>query len=72
MQFDGMCSLIFFCDGPGAQVQRLSDGTTPASFGLNSGDNQTRVVKSGPGVYQIKIQPGNDTASWSIEVDDYY
>jgi serine/threonine-protein kinase len=72
MQFNGMCSLIFFCDGPSAQVLRISDGSTPASFGLNQGDNQTRVVKSGPGLYQIKIQPGNDTASWSIEVDDYY
>jgi hypothetical protein len=50
----------------------MSDGTTPASFSLNEGDNQTRVVLAGPGLYEIKIQPGNDSASWSVEVDDYY
>jgi hypothetical protein len=72
MRFDGLCTFIFFCDGPSAQVERLSDGTTPASFGLGSGEDQTHVVKSGPGLYEIRIKPGNDTASWSVEVDDYY
>lgn len=72
MHYDGTCTFIIFCNGPSAQVLRMSDGTTPASFSLNEGDNQTRVVLAGPGLYEIKIQPGNDSASWSVEVDDYY
>jgi hypothetical protein len=72
MGYVGTCTFIFFCDGPSAQVIRPSDNTAQTSFGLSSGENQTHLVKSGPGVYEIQIKPGNDTARWSIEVDDYY
>ncbi len=72
MGYVGTCTFIFFCDGPSAQVARLGASAWTASFGLGSGENQTHVVKSGPGVYEIQIKPGNDTARWSIEVDDYF
>ncbi len=72
MGYVGTCTFIFFCDGPSAQVVRLTGGSSPSSFGLGSGSNQTQVVKSGPGVYQLRIKAGNDTARWSIEVEDYY
>ncbi len=72
MSYVGMCTFIFFCDGPSAQIVRLNGNSSPSGFGLGSGNNQTQVVKSGPGVYQLKIKPGNDTARWGIEVDDYY
>ncbi len=72
MGFDGLCTLIFFCDGPTAQVIGLKDGSTIAQFGLNDGDDQTRVIHSGPGLYQVRITPGGDTASWSVAVQDYY
>ena len=41
-------------------------------FGLGEGSAQTRVFPSGPGLYQIKVTPGSDTAQWSIHVEDYY
>ncbi len=72
MDYVGMCTFIFFCDGPSAQIVRLNANTSPAGFGLGSGDNQTQVLKSGPGVYQLRIKPGNDTARWAIQVEDYY
>ncbi len=72
MAYVGTCTFIFFCDGPSAQIVRLSDGSKPADFGLNNGDNQTDVVRSGPGLYEIRITAGSDNASWSMEVEDYY
>jgi hypothetical protein len=42
------------------------------SFSLNDGGTQTRVFKSGPGVYQISIGGGWDTAHWSFTVEDWY
>ena len=71
MNYVGMCSLIFFCDGPNAQVVRTSGGSVD-QFGLGDGGRQSQVLHSGPGVYQVQITPGSDTARWSAEVDDYY
>ncbi|MBV9945116.1 MAG: protein kinase [Solirubrobacterales bacterium] len=67
MSYDGTCSFVLFCNGPSAQVV----GPSNASFDLNGGSNQTRVFKSGPGVYQIQIQSGWDNARWSITVEDW-
>jgi serine/threonine-protein kinase len=71
MDYVGMCSLIFFCDGPNAQVVRTNRGSVDR-FGLSDGGRQTRVLHSGPGVYRLQITPGSDTARWSAEVEDYY
>jgi hypothetical protein len=30
------------------------------------------VFKSGPGIYQIQIQSGLDSARWSFTVEDWY
>jgi len=30
------------------------------------------VFKTGPGIYQIQIQPGIDNARWSFTVEDWY
>jgi hypothetical protein len=72
MGYQGTCTLLLICSGPSAEVANLSNGTTAAGFDLNDGGAQTRVVQSGPGVYQLKVSPGSDTARWSIEVQDYY
>lgn len=72
MSFDGMCTFIFFCSGPNAQIANLRSGATVSQFGLQDGGTQTKVVQSGAGLYQLSITPGSDTASWSLEVDDYY
>jgi hypothetical protein len=29
-------------------------------------------MRSGPGVYEIRVTPGADTAHWSLNVEDYY
>jgi serine/threonine-protein kinase len=72
MSYQGMCTLIFICDGPNASVTRIRGGSWSTGFGLSEGGQKTRTFESGAGVYQIKVTPGGDSADWSIEVDDYY
>lgn len=68
MTYDGTCDFIFFCDGPNAQVL----GPKNESFGLHDGSGQTKVFSTGPGLYQIQIQPGLDNTRWSFTVEDWY
>ena len=50
----------------------VTNGSTVDQFDLGEGDNKTRIFDTGPGVYQISVSPGSDSADWSIKVDDYY
>ena len=72
MNYQGTCTFIFFCEGPSATVVDLSNHSTTSQFDLNGGSDQTQVIDSGPGIYQIRISSGLDTASWSVGVQDYY
>ncbi len=72
MGYEGTCTLIFICSGPSARVANLNSGSNATQFDLNEGSDQTRIFESGPGLYQISIAPGSDTARWSIKVEDYY
>jgi hypothetical protein len=72
MGYQGTCTFIFFCSGPSAQVANLGSRSDTTGFDLNDGSGQTQVFKSGPGLYQITVSPGDDTARWSIQVQDYY
>src|ERR1039458_10217502 len=72
MAYQGTCTLIFFCSGPSAQVANQGSGSDTSGFDLNDGSGQTQLFKSGPGLYQITVSPGRDTARWSIQVQDYY
>jgi serine/threonine-protein kinase len=72
MSYQGLCTLIFFCSGPNARVFRPSGNSTVSQFDLGTGSAQTQVLTSGPGLYEITVAPGSDTAKWSLEVEDYY
>jgi len=72
MAYNGTCTFIFFCSGPTAHVASLDRGTTINSFGLNDGSGQIRTFSAGPGTYQVTVTPGDDSASWSAQVQDYY
>ena len=49
-----------------------ASNSTLAQFDLSDGTGETQVFKSGPGVFQIAVTPGGDTAAWSVEVEDHY
>jgi eukaryotic-like serine/threonine-protein kinase len=73
MGWDGTCGFLgLFCSGPDAQVTNTNSGANLSQFSLNDGSGQTQVFNSGPGVYQIAVTPGSDSANWSIQVDDDY
>jgi eukaryotic-like serine/threonine-protein kinase len=72
MSYDGTCDFVLFCDGPSAQVLGTGTKATDQSFGLNGGDGQTQVFKTGPGQYQVTIKSGLDSAHWSITVQDWF
>ena len=71
MHYQGLCTLIFFCSGPNARVFHPG-GATVGGLNLSTGSGQTRAFALGPGLYEIAVTPGSDTAAWSIEVEDYY
>jgi eukaryotic-like serine/threonine-protein kinase len=70
MSYQGTCDFVFWCNGPSAQV--IGTGSTNKSFDLSTGTGQSRVFKTGPGVYQIAVTSGWDDAQWSIEVEDWF
>jgi eukaryotic-like serine/threonine-protein kinase len=72
MGYKGTCTLIFICSGPSAHIANLSGGGDPHGFDLNEGDNQAWTFSSGSGIYQVTITPGNDSARWSVQIQDYY
>jgi eukaryotic-like serine/threonine-protein kinase len=72
MSYEGTCTLIFICSGPTAHAANLSRATITGSFDLNEGSGQIWTFASGPGLYQVRISPGSDTATWSAQVQDYY
>jgi eukaryotic-like serine/threonine-protein kinase len=71
MSYNGTCDFVFFCDGPSAQLVGLGASSTNQSFGLGSGSGKTKAFTTGPGLYQIDVNPGLDDARWSIEVEDW-
>ncbi len=72
MGYVGTCTLIFICSGPSATLTDAHSGVTLDNFDLGQGNGQTRTFHTGPGVYQLSISPGSDTARWNIEVQDLY
>jgi serine/threonine-protein kinase len=72
MSYVGTCTFILFCEGPGATVLHAASQRTVDQFGLGEGNDQSQVFHTGPGVYQIRITPGMDTAQWSVNVQDDY
>lgn len=71
MSYSGTCTFILFCSGPSAQVTKTGGGSG-SSFDLGDGDHQVQTFSSGPGVYRVTVTPGNDSATWSAEVQDYF
>ncbi len=72
MAYQGTCTFIFFCSGPSAQVVALPSGRPVDGFDLGTGTDQHRIETSGPGLYQVLVSAGSDTARWRITVDDRY
>ncbi len=72
MSYQGECTWIFVCSGPSATVTDVTTHQTVTHFSLGEGSHKVATIASGPGLYQVTISPGSDTARWGFKVDDYY
>lgn len=72
MSYQGTCTFVLFCSGPSATVTRVGAGATVDSFSLDEGTSKTREFVTGPGIYEISVSPGSDTAKWTIGIQDRY
>jgi hypothetical protein len=72
MSYQGTCLLIVTCFGPSASAVNLQSSSTVDSFDLGEGSSETHTFKSGPGLYRLDIKGGQDSAQWSMAVEDHY
>jgi eukaryotic-like serine/threonine-protein kinase len=73
MSYQGSCSFFVFCSGPPhAEVVNPHTGATLNGFDLNNGREQTQIIHAGPGLYELKVSLGSDTARYSIQIQDNY
>jgi eukaryotic-like serine/threonine-protein kinase len=72
MAYNGICLLLLVCMGPSAEAQNLETDSSFGGFELGEGPSETHTYESGPGLYQLNISGGHDSARWSMTVEDYY
>ncbi|HXB15179.1 MAG TPA: protein kinase [Solirubrobacteraceae bacterium] len=79
MSFRGTCVFLVFCEGPSANARELeagggepSEGGSAGSFELSEGEGKTHVYDTGPGLYELVVSGGRDSADWRMSVQDYY
>lgn len=72
MSFEGRCRLLLVCYGPAAEVTALPAGDSVESWDLDKGSEKTRDFRTDSGVYQLTISGGDDSARWTMRVQDFY
>ena len=72
VQNERSCTLWVFCSRTSATVADTASGAPLDHFDLSDGDAQSQVFATGPGSYQIEVDPSSGDARWSFEVQDWY
>jgi serine/threonine-protein kinase len=72
MAYEGTCELLVVCFGPKAEAKEVHGGDRVGHFKLDEGSEQSHEFDSGPGEYELTIAAGQDSARWSMTVEDYY
>jgi serine/threonine-protein kinase len=72
MSYQDTCLLIVTCFGPSAQARSLQSNSVFGGFDLGEGNSQTHTFNSGPGVFRVEVSGGQDSARWSMTVEDHY
>ena len=49
-----------------------ASGSQLDQFDLSDGNSESQVFATGPGSYQIKVDPASGDARWSFAVQDWY
>jgi eukaryotic-like serine/threonine-protein kinase len=72
VQNEKACTLWVFCSRTSATVTDTASGETLDQFDLSDGTNESQVFATGPGSYQVQIDPASGDARWSFAVQDWY
>lgn len=72
MSYAGTCTFVLVCFGPSAQPTDLRTGARLEAFDLSSGGSHGHIYESGPGLYDVVVSSGEDSARWRMSVQDYY
>jgi hypothetical protein len=72
MGYRETCVFLVVCDGPSAEAVEPHATTGAGSFELNDGTGSEHVFDSGPGLFQLAVSGGRDSARWRMTVEDYY
>jgi hypothetical protein len=72
VQNEKSCTLWVFCSRTSATVTDTSSGAELDHFDLSDGDGERQVFATGPGSYQIEVDPSSGDARWSFGVQDWY
>ena len=72
MSYRESCLLVVVCLGPSAKAQNLQSGASAGGFDLGEGPAQIHTFDSGPGLFRVSVSGGQDSARWSMTVEDYY
>ncbi len=71
MSYQGTCTFIIVCFGPHLSIARLDSGPGVSGFDLSDGGG-SQVFHSGPGTYELHVSAGQDSANWSVTIQDHY
>ena len=71
MAYQGTCLLLFVCFGPSVEAQNVQTGAVE-SFKLEEGKSKTHAFDGGPGLFQLQVSGGEDSARWTMSAEDYY
>ena len=72
MAYQGTCLLLLVCLGPSAEAHNIQTSSSFGGFELGEGSSQTHTFHTGPGLYRMEVSGGQDSAEWSMTVQDYY
>jgi hypothetical protein len=72
MSYVGSCTLVLVCFGPSAAASNVRTGASFEGFDLSSGSGHGHTFDSGPGLYRIDVSGGQDSARWTMTIQDYY
>jgi beta-lactam-binding protein with PASTA domain len=71
MNYQGTCTFFVVCFGPHLDLQSITTGETVKTISMGTGDN-TQGYSTGPGTYQLQVNAGQDSADWTVTVQDLY
>ncbi len=72
VQDEKSCTLWVFCSRTSATVTDTASGSQLDTFDLSDGSGESQVFATGPGSYQVKVDPASGDARWSFAVQDWY